>query len=119
MLLVPLDTLVLKCNNLLLEVNNGLSLELKVKGEDIPRHRGVHQQKRKHNLSGETEHLHVVDRLQQPQKLTHGDLWRVSREQHVGERHTLTLSRVKWVHGWEKPQRSEHHLIQVLLAEGV
>jgi hypothetical protein len=30
-LLVPLDTLVLKCNNLLLEVSKGLSLELKVK----------------------------------------------------------------------------------------
>jgi hypothetical protein len=35
-LLVPLDTLVLKCNNLLLEVSNGLSLVLKVEGEDIP-----------------------------------------------------------------------------------
>jgi hypothetical protein len=34
-LLVPLDTLVLKCNNLLLEVSNGLSLVLKVEGEDI------------------------------------------------------------------------------------
>jgi hypothetical protein len=34
-LLVPLVTLVLKCNNLLLEVRNGLSLVLKVEGEDI------------------------------------------------------------------------------------
>jgi hypothetical protein len=44
-LLVPLDTLVLKRNNLLLEVSNGLSLVLKVEGEDIPHHYGVH----KHN----------------------------------------------------------------------
>jgi hypothetical protein len=36
-LLVPLDTLVLKCNNLLVEVSGSLPLELKVKGEDIPR----------------------------------------------------------------------------------
>jgi hypothetical protein len=42
-LLVPLDTLVLKRNNLLLEVRNGLSLVLNVKGEDIPHHCGVHQ----------------------------------------------------------------------------
>jgi hypothetical protein len=45
MLLVPLDTLILKRNNLLLEVNDGLSLKLEVKGEDIPHRRGVH----KHN----------------------------------------------------------------------
>jgi hypothetical protein len=44
-LLVPLDTLVLKCNNLLLEVSNGLSLKLKVEGKDIPHHCGVHQHK--------------------------------------------------------------------------
>jgi hypothetical protein len=33
-LLVPLDTLILKRNNLLLEVSNGLSLELKVEGKE-------------------------------------------------------------------------------------
>jgi hypothetical protein len=44
-LLVPLDTLVLKRNNLLLEVSNGLSLELKVEVKDIPHHCGVHQHK--------------------------------------------------------------------------
>jgi hypothetical protein len=43
MLLVPLDTLVLECNKLLLEVSNGLSLKLKVEGEDIPHRCGVHQ----------------------------------------------------------------------------
>jgi hypothetical protein len=43
MLLVPLDTLVLKRNKLLLEVSNGLSLKLKVKGKDIPHRCGVHQ----------------------------------------------------------------------------
>jgi hypothetical protein len=42
-LLVPLDTLVLKRNKLLLEVSNGLLLELKVEGEDIPHRCGVHQ----------------------------------------------------------------------------
>jgi hypothetical protein len=42
-LLVPLDTIVLKRNNLLLEVSNGLSLELKVEGKDIPHRCGVHQ----------------------------------------------------------------------------
>jgi hypothetical protein len=42
-LLVPLDTLILKRNNLLLEVSNGLSLQLKVEGEDIPHRCGVHQ----------------------------------------------------------------------------
>jgi hypothetical protein len=42
-LLVPLDMLILKRNKLLLEVSNGLSLELKVEGEDIPHHCGVHQ----------------------------------------------------------------------------
>jgi hypothetical protein len=42
-LLVPLDTLVLKRNKLLLEVSNGLSLKLKIEGEDIPHRRGVHQ----------------------------------------------------------------------------
>jgi hypothetical protein len=42
-LLVPLDTLVLKRNNLLLEVSNSLSLVLKVDGEDIPHRCGVHQ----------------------------------------------------------------------------
>jgi hypothetical protein len=42
-LLVPLNALVLKCNNLLLEVSNGLSLVLKVEGEDIPHRCGVHQ----------------------------------------------------------------------------
>jgi hypothetical protein len=42
-LLVPLDTLVLKRNNLLLEVSNGLSLVLKVEGEDISYRCGVHQ----------------------------------------------------------------------------
>jgi hypothetical protein len=42
-LLVPLDTLVLKRNNLLLEVNDGLSLKLEVQGEDIPHRRGDHQ----------------------------------------------------------------------------
>jgi hypothetical protein len=42
-LLVPLDTLVLKHNNLLLKVSNGLSLVLKVEGEDIPHRYGVHQ----------------------------------------------------------------------------
>jgi hypothetical protein len=42
-LLVPLDTLVLKRNKLLLEVNNGLSLKLKVESQDIPHHYGVHQ----------------------------------------------------------------------------
>jgi hypothetical protein len=42
-LLVPLDTLALKRNNLLLEVNDSLSLKLEVKGEDIPHCRGVHQ----------------------------------------------------------------------------
>jgi hypothetical protein len=35
-LLVPLDTLILKRNNLRLEVRNGLSLKLKVEGKDIP-----------------------------------------------------------------------------------
>jgi hypothetical protein len=40
MLLVPLDTLILECNKLLLE---GLSLKLKVEGEDIPHRCGVHQ----------------------------------------------------------------------------
>jgi hypothetical protein len=44
-LLVPLDTLILKRNNLLLEVSNGLSLELKVEGKDIPHRCGVHQHK--------------------------------------------------------------------------
>jgi hypothetical protein len=44
-LLVPLDTLVLKRNNLLLEVRKGLSLVLKVECEDIPHRCGVH----KHN----------------------------------------------------------------------
>jgi hypothetical protein len=43
-LLVPLDMLFLKRNKLLLEVSNGLSLELKVEGEDIPHRCGVHQQ---------------------------------------------------------------------------
>jgi hypothetical protein len=43
MLLVPLDTLILECNKLLLEVSNGLSLKLKVEGEDIPHRCGVHQ----------------------------------------------------------------------------
>jgi hypothetical protein len=43
----------------------------------------------------------------------------LSCEQHVGERHTLMPSRVKWVHGREQPQRSKHHLVWVLLAEGV
>jgi hypothetical protein len=33
-LLVPLDMLILKRNNLLLEVNDGLSLKLEVEGED-------------------------------------------------------------------------------------
>jgi hypothetical protein len=42
-LLVPLDMLVLKRNNLLLEVNDGLLLKLEVKGEDIPHRRGIHQ----------------------------------------------------------------------------
>jgi hypothetical protein len=42
-LLVPLDTLVLKRNNPLLEVSNGLSLVLKVEGEDIPHRYRVHQ----------------------------------------------------------------------------
>jgi hypothetical protein len=42
-LLVPLNALVLKRNNLLLEVSNGLALILKVKGEDIPHRCGVHQ----------------------------------------------------------------------------
>jgi hypothetical protein len=42
-LLMPLDTLVLKRNNLLLEVNDGMSLKLEVEGKDIPHHRGVHQ----------------------------------------------------------------------------
>jgi hypothetical protein len=42
-LLVPLDTLVLKRNNLLLEVNDSLSLKLDVEGEDIPHRHGVHQ----------------------------------------------------------------------------
>jgi hypothetical protein len=42
-LLVPLDTLILKRNKLLLEVSNGLSLKLKVEGEDIPHRCGVHQ----------------------------------------------------------------------------
>jgi hypothetical protein len=41
MLLVPLDKLVLKRNNLLLEVSSGLSLKLKVEGEDIAHCRGV------------------------------------------------------------------------------
>jgi hypothetical protein len=118
-LLLPLDTLILECNNFVLEVSDGLSLKLKVEGEDIPHRCGVHQHKRKHALSEETEHLHVLYHLQQPQKLAHDDLSRVSREQDVGERHTLTQSRVKWVHGWEQPQRSEHHLVRVLLAEGV
>jgi hypothetical protein len=36
-----------------------------------------------HALSRETEHLHVVNCLQLPQKLAHSDLWRVSAEQHV------------------------------------
>jgi hypothetical protein len=31
----------------------------------------------------------------------------------------LTPSRVKWVHGQEQPQRSEHHLVRVLLTKGV
>jgi hypothetical protein len=44
-LLVPLDTLVLKRKNLLLEASNGLSLELKVEGKDIPHRCGVHQHK--------------------------------------------------------------------------
>jgi hypothetical protein len=44
-LMVPLDTLVLKRNNLLLEVSNGPSLKLKVKGKDIPHRCGVHQHK--------------------------------------------------------------------------
>jgi hypothetical protein len=44
-LLVPLDTLVLKRNDLLLEVSNGLSLKLKVEGKDIPHRCGVHQHK--------------------------------------------------------------------------
>jgi hypothetical protein len=44
-LLVPLDTLVLKRNNLLLEVSNGLSLELKVEVKDIPHRCGVNQHK--------------------------------------------------------------------------
>jgi hypothetical protein len=43
MLLVPLNTLVLKCNKLLLEVSNGLSLKLKVEGKDIPHRCGLHQ----------------------------------------------------------------------------
>jgi hypothetical protein len=38
--------------------------------------------------------------------LAHGDLWRFSREQNIGERHTLKPSHVKWVHGWEQPQCS-------------
>jgi hypothetical protein len=42
-LLVPLDTLILKRNQLLLEVSDGLYLILKVEGEDIPRRCGVHQ----------------------------------------------------------------------------
>jgi hypothetical protein len=42
---VPLDMLVLKRNNLLLEVSNGLSLELKVEGKDIPHCCGDHQHK--------------------------------------------------------------------------
>jgi hypothetical protein len=63
--------------------------------------------------------LHVVHRLQQPQKLAHNILWRVRREQHVSERDTLTPSRVEWVHAREQTQCSEHHLVQVLLAEGV
>jgi hypothetical protein len=42
-LLVPLDTLVLQRNKLLLKVSNDLSLMLKVEGEDIPHRCGVHQ----------------------------------------------------------------------------
>jgi hypothetical protein len=42
-LLVPLNMLVLKRNNLLLEVNDSLSLKLDVEGEDIPHRHGVHQ----------------------------------------------------------------------------
>jgi hypothetical protein len=42
-LLVPLNTLIMKRNNLLLEVNDGLSLKLAVEGEDIPHRRGIHQ----------------------------------------------------------------------------
>jgi hypothetical protein len=42
-LLVPLDTLVMKCNKILLEVSNGLSLKLKVESKDIPHRCGVHQ----------------------------------------------------------------------------
>jgi hypothetical protein len=41
-LLVPLNALVLKRNDLLLEVSNGLALVLKVKGKDIPHRCGVH-----------------------------------------------------------------------------
>jgi hypothetical protein len=84
-------------------VSNGLSLVLKVEGEDIPHRCGVHQHNSEHTLSGKTKHLHVVHRLQQPQKLVHNDLWRVRREQHVGERDTLTLIRVEWVYGREQP----------------
>jgi hypothetical protein len=118
-LLVPLNALVLKCNNLLLEVSNGLSLVLKVEGEDIPHHCGVHQHDLEHTLSGKMEHLHVVHRLQEPQKLAHNNRWRVYHEQHVGERETLSPSRVEWVHGREQTQRSEHHHVWVLLAESV
>jgi hypothetical protein len=42
-LLVPLDTLVLQRNKLLLKVSNDLLLMLKVEGEDIPHRCGVHQ----------------------------------------------------------------------------
>jgi hypothetical protein len=42
-LLVPLDTLILKSNKLLLEVSNGLSLKLKVESKDIPHRCGVLQ----------------------------------------------------------------------------
>jgi hypothetical protein len=45
MLLVPLDTLILQRNNLLLEVSNDLPLVLKIEGNDIPHRCGVHQHK--------------------------------------------------------------------------
>jgi hypothetical protein len=79
-LLVPLKSLVLKCNDLLLEVSNGLALVLKVKSKDIPHRCGVHQHNGEHTLSGKTKHLHVVHRLLEPQKLTHNNRWRARRE---------------------------------------
>jgi hypothetical protein len=82
-LLVPLDTLVLKRNNLLLEVSNGLSLKLKVEGK--PSSLWSPSTQVRHTMSGKMKHLHVVHRLQQSQKLVHNNLWRVRREQYVGE----------------------------------